>query len=37
MLDSEDKSYSYTASSIYGGGIIIVIKNYVFFLELVDD
>lgn len=37
MLDAQDKNFTYSISSIYGGGIALIVKNYVFFLELVDD
>ena len=37
ILDSEKQAYEYSLYSISGGGMLIILKNYVFFLQLVED
>lgn len=37
ILDVEIRDYGYVAVGIYGNGITLIIRNYAFFLELVED
>jgi hypothetical protein len=37
ILDCENQAYDYSLYSIVGGGMVIILKNYVFFLQLVED
>ena len=37
LLDYENKQFEYSISPIASGGIAIQIKNYVFFLQLIED
>lgn len=37
ILDCENQIFEYSIQPIYGSGFIIIIKNYAFFLQLVED